>query len=172
MSTQLSKNFTLEELLVSSSAKKYGIDNTPNSVSKANLTMLCTKLLQPIRDKYGKAIVVTSGYRCPALNAKIGGASTSQHVKGQAADINDCAGYKAGGKERYKANGVLFNLIRKMGGYDQLINEYPDTDGNPQWIHVSYNPSQKYQRNQTLIAKKVGGKTVYVTYRGQDGYKR
>lgn len=166
MATKLSENFTLEELLVSSTAAKYGIDNTPNATIKANLTMLCKKLLQPIRDKYGKSIIVTSGYRCPILNTKIGGSRTSQHMKGQAADINSGEGYKAGGTARYEANKKLFDLIYKMGGYDQLINEFPDAQGRPQWVHVSYNPTLRKQRGQALVAKKVSGKTVYVTYKG------
>lgn len=165
MATKLSDNFTLEELLVSSTAKKYRIDNTPTASVKANLQILCKKLLQPIRNQYGKSIVVTSGYRCAALNAKVGGSSTSQHLKGQAADINSGAGYKAGGEERYKANAELFDLIYKLGGYDQLINEFPDAKGRPQWVHVSYNPALKQQRGQALVAKKVGGKTIYTQYK-------
>lgn len=162
---RLSKNFTLEELLVSSTAKKYKIDNTPDATIKARLSILCEKLLQPIRDKYGKFIIITSGYRCPALNAKVGGAKTSQHTQGMAVDINDGAGYRIGGEARYRGNAELFDLIYNMGGYDQLINEFPDAQGRPQWVHVSYNPMLRTQRGQALIAKKVRGKTVYVTYK-------
>lgn len=165
MATKLSENFTLEEMLVSSTAKKYGIDNTPNATAKANMTILCNKLLQPIRNKYGKSIIITSGYRCPALNSHVGGSKTSQHVLGQAADINGGAGFKVGGEARYKENAELFDLIYKMGGYDQLINEFPDAKGRPQWVHVSYNPNLKKQRGQALVAKKVGGKTVYLSYK-------
>lgn len=165
MATKLSDNFTLEEMLVSSTAKKYGIDNTPNATVRANLTLLCNKLLQPIRNKYGKSIIVTSGYRCQALNARVGGSATSQHIKGMAADINDGIGYKAGMESRYKANAELFDLIYKIGGYDQLINEFPDAKGRPQWVHVSYNPLLKKQRGQALVAKKVNGKTVYQPYK-------
>lgn len=165
MATKLSDNFTLEEMLVSSTAKKYGIDNTPNATVRANLTLLCNKLLQPIRNKYGKSIIVTSGYRCQALNARVGGSVTSQHTKGMAADINDGIGYKTGMESRYKANAELFDLIYKMGGYDQLINEFPDAKGRPQWVHVSYNPLLKKQRGQALVAKKVNGKTVYQPYK-------
>lgn len=165
MSTKLSENFTLEEMLVSSTARKYGIDNTPDAVSKANMTLLCSKLLQPIRNGYGKSIIVSSGYRCPALNTKIGGSKTSQHMRGQAADINDGTGYKQGGEARYEANAKLFAYIYDKGGYDQLINEFPDAQGRPQWIHVSYNPNLKKQRGQALVAKKVNGKTVYLPYK-------
>jgi len=165
MATKLSKNFTLEELVSSSSAAKYGIKNVPDARAKANLTMLCQKCLQPIRDSYGKPIVVTSGYRCPALNVKIGGSRTSQHMKGQAADISDLNGYKSGGEAHYEANANLFDFIYKTGCYDQLINEFPDSKGRPKWIHVSYNPSNKKQRGQALVAKKVNGRTVYLPYK-------
>jgi zinc D-Ala-D-Ala carboxypeptidase len=165
MATKLSENFTLEEMLVSSTAKKYGIDNTPDATVKANMSILCNKLLQPIRNKFGKSIIVTSGYRCLALNTRIGGSKTSQHMKGQAADINSGEGYKAGGDARYKANAELFDLIYKMGGYDQLINEFPNAKGQPQWVHVSYNPTLKKQRGQALVAKKVNGKTIYLPYK-------
>lgn len=165
MATKLSENFTLEEMLVSSTAKKYGIDNTPNATIKANLTFLCTKLLQPIRDKYGKSIIVTSGYRCQSLNTRVGGSKTSQHTQGKAADINSGDGYKSGGEARYRENAELFKMIYNMGGYDQLINEFPDKKGRPQWVHVSYNPSLKKQRGQALVATKVGGKTVYLPYK-------
>ncbi len=165
MATKLSENFTLEEMLVSSTARKYGIDNTPNATVKANMTILCNKLLQPIRNKYGKSIIITSGYRCSALNTRVGGSKTSQHVLGQAADINGGSGYKTGGEARYRENVELFDMIYKMGGYDQLINEFPDTKGRPQWVHVSYNPNLKKQRGQALVATKVGGKTVYLPYK-------
>lgn len=165
MATKLSENFTLEEMLVSSTAKKYGIDNTPDATAKANMSILCNKLLQPIRNKFGKSIIVTSGYRCPTLNVRIGGAKTSQHMKGQAADINSGEGYRKGGDARYAANAELFDLIYRMGGYDQLINEFPNAKGQPQWVHVSYNPTLKKQRGQALVAKKVNGKTVYYPYK-------
>ena len=87
MATQLTKNFSLEELIASATAKAKKIDNTPTPQVKENLEKLCKEVLQPIRDKYGKAITVTSGYRSPKLNAAVGGVKTSQHVLGQAVDI-------------------------------------------------------------------------------------
>lgn len=165
MATKLSENFTLEEMLVSSTASKYGIKNVPDATAKANLTLLCKKYLQPLREAYGKPIIVTSGYRCPELNVKVGGAKNSQHSKGQAADINDGKGYKTGMEARYEANAKLFDFIYKRGGFDQLINEFPDAKGRPQWVHVSYNPTLKKQRGQALVAQKVNGKTVYLPYK-------
>ena len=131
MATKLSKNFSLEELIASSTAKAKGIDNTPNDTIKENLECLCKNVLQPIRDKYGRAITITSGYRSQKLNAAVGGSKKSQHLLGQAADIKCTATTKA----------YLFNLIKDMikGGeikVGQLIWEY-GTKKEPNWIHVS-----------------------------------
>lgn len=127
----LSDNFTLEELISSTTAKAKGIDNTPGAIEKQNLKLLAQTVLQPIRDKYGKPITITSGYRCPKLNAAVGGSKTSQHMKGQAADIKCTATSKA----------ELFNLIKGMINkgeltVGQLIWEY-GTKKEPNWIHVS-----------------------------------
>jgi len=127
----LSDNFTLEELTSSNTAKAKGINNTPGAIEKQNLKLLAQTVLQPIRDKYGKPISVTSGYRCPKLNAAVGGSKTSQHLKGQAADIKCTATSKA----------ELFNLIKSMINkgeltVGQLIWEY-GTKKEPNWIHVS-----------------------------------
>ena len=131
MATQLSKNFSLEELIASNTAKARKIDNTPSPQIRANLERLCKEVLQPIRDAYGHAITVTSGYRCPKLNAAVGGAKTSQHMQGQAVDIKCTATSKA----------KLFALIKDMIDkkkikVGQLIWEY-GTKKEPNWIHVS-----------------------------------
>ena len=81
------KYFTLNELTYSSTAKQKGINNTPNTTIKANLINLVDNILDPLREAYGKPIIVTSGYRCTELNKAVKGASNSQHVKGEAADI-------------------------------------------------------------------------------------
>ena len=83
---QLSPNFNLSELIHSQTAIENAIDNTPDEKSLENLKNLCKNLLQPLRDKLGKPIHVTSGYRCKELNRIVGGVPTSQHVKGEAAD--------------------------------------------------------------------------------------
>ena len=109
------KYFTFNELCESGTAKTHNIDNTPNEQIKINLRNLVDNCLDVIREKYGKPITVSSGYRCPALNKVVGGASTSQHTKGQAADLK--------GKTRQE-NEIIFNIIEQLGCYDQLINEY------------------------------------------------
>ena len=116
----LSKNFTLAELTKTSSK----LNNTPSGDEICSLRVLCLKVLQPTRDKYGKPITVNSGFRSKAVNDAVGGARASQHVLGEAADIT--AGSKA-------ENRKLFEIIKAGGDWDQLINEY-----NYSWIHVSY----------------------------------
>jgi hypothetical protein len=78
----LSKNFSLAELCNSHTAKKLGIDNTPNEIQIENLRYLCLKVLQPLRDNKGKAINITVGFRNRKLNNAVGGSSTSFHLKG------------------------------------------------------------------------------------------
>ena len=151
-SIMLSPHFSLHELTNSATAIRYGIDNTPNDAQTTNLVLLCQKVLEPIRVKYGKPVVVSSGFRCPALNRKVGGASTSQHVSGQAADIHSVSDTLADNKK-------LYDLIVRSGiVFDQLIYEYGNSAG-PDWIHVSF--SSKGNRRQKLRATKSGSKTVY-----------
>lgn len=129
---KLSKNFTLEELTFSLTALNNGWDNTPNTEVKAALKKLAVEVLQPIRDAWGGPIHVTSGYRCPRLNASVGGVKNSQHLLGQAADIQAVP---------MTSNHRLHALIKKMieDGrlkVGQCIWEY-GTRACPKWVHVS-----------------------------------
>ena len=140
---KITKNFTYDELIYSPTANRLGIDNTPSPEEKEKLIKLAKEILQPIRDRWGSAIVVTSGYRCEALNKAVGGVKTSQHRLGEAADL------KIGSKAQNKA---LFNLILKMVNngdivVGQLIDEY-----GYNWIHVSL-PRANKQNNQILHIK-------------------
>lgn len=130
---KLSKNFTVNELTYSDTAARLGIDNTPDADSLENLQFLVDNVLQPLRDMYGRPIVVNSGYRCPELNKAVGGAKNSQHMTGQAADIT-------GGSK--SENKHLFNLVLDSD-FDQLIDEK-----NYSWIHISYNKNRN--RHQIL----------------------
>lgn len=96
----MSKNFSLQELIKSDTAKKHGINNEPNEQERKNLILLTDQILQPVRDRLGKPIIVTSGYRCRELNKKVGGSKTSQHMKGEAADL------------KCFDNKILFELIK------------------------------------------------------------
>lgn len=140
----LSKDFTLEELIRTST----GLDNTPSEEEIENLRSLCVNVLQPARDALGP-IKITSGFRAPAVNAKVGGASSSQHVKGQAVDL-----MMSGGQKK------LLDWIIANVEFDQIISEFPDKNGNPLWVHVSF--AEGKNRMQKLKAIKSGGKTKYV----------
>ena len=136
--TPISKNFTLEEMLSSATAKDKKIDNSPTPEARKNIQSLVDNTLQPVRDLYGKNIHINSGYRCPALNKAVGGAVNSQHTEGKAADIT------TGGPVE---NRKLFDLILKSGiSFDQLIDE-----SNYKWIHISYNEGKN--RKQVLHLK-------------------
>lgn len=130
----MGKYFTINELTKSSTAQRLHIDNTPSQNVKDNLTKLIDNILDPLRELYGKPIVVNSGYRCPKLNKAVGGARNSQHLIGQASDIRTVSNTKESNKQ-------LFNLIKDSKlPFDQLINEY---DFN--WVHVSYSPRNRRQ---------------------------
>ena len=116
--------FTIEEMCKSDVAKQYNIDNTPSEEATANLQCLIDEVLNPCRDKYGKPIIVNSGYRSKQLNAKIGGVDTSDHLTGEAADIT-------GGS--VEENRKIFRILVENGKYDQLIWEK-----GGQWVHVSW----------------------------------
>lgn len=124
---QLTKNFTLEEMCYSDTARANNIDNlTTNRVIVDNLQALCKNILQPVRDKFG-TVRVSSGYRCLRLNRKLGSKDTSQHTKGQAADIDKI------GKATLRE---VFDYIKHNLDYDQLLFE--TNSKGVKWIHVSY----------------------------------
>lgn len=118
------KYFTIDELCRSERARQLGINNTPTDDIIDSLSDLVENVLDPARVRIRKPITVNSGYRCPELNKAVGGAATSQHVKGEAADIT--TGSKEGNKR-------LFEIIRDNLPFDQLINEYDFS-----WVHVSH----------------------------------
>ena len=127
-------NFTMSELLYSGTAVKYGISNIPDPKAMDCLLELIFYVLQPLRDKLGKPIKVTSGYRCPKVNSLVGGAATSQHIKGQAADI----------VVQDMSIKALIEFIKKSGiEYDQLIDERT-------WVHISFNKGKNRKQSFKL----------------------
>lgn len=120
------KYFSIAELCESTEAEELEIENNPTPEAIDNLTALIDKVLDPAREALGKPITVNSGYRCGSLNKAVGGSATSQHVTGQAADI------ELGGKTQ-EENKQLYDWIAENCEFDQLINEY-----NYSWVHVSY----------------------------------
>ena len=139
---QLTKNFHLTELTRSTTASRLGIPNNPNHEQIANLRLLCSKVLQPVRNHFKKPVLVTSGFRSGALNKAINGSPTSQHSHGQAADFDIPS----------VDNWVVADWIHRNLNYDQLILEYY-SGGNTGWIHVSYSPRHK---NQELTINRRG----------------
>jgi len=140
---KLSKYFTLYELTYSPTALRRGIDNTPSSAVKENLSVLCKKILDPVRDLIGKPIQINSGFRCRLLNTIVGGSVNSQHVYGQAADI-ECRGVSAD---------TLYQMIKTSNiPFHELIQEYNS------WVHISFSRDPK---RKCFYATKINGKTVY-----------
>lgn len=143
---QISKNFTLAELTKTSIR---GIENEPDEAQLAALTLLTNTILQPLRDKIGP-VMINSGFRSEKVNKKIGGASTSQHTKGEAADIETPA----------MSNYELAKYIIANFDFDQLILEFASKeDPRAGWVHVSY--KETGNRKSVLLAQTIKGKTVY-----------
>jgi hypothetical protein len=150
----LSANFSLHELTKSETALRHDLDNTPSETEIENLRLLCEKVLQPVRDHFGKGVKVNSAFRSLAVNAAAGGvqgAKPSDHTRGMAADI-EIPGV---------ANADLAQWIMDNLEYTQLILEFY-TQGVPDsgWVHVSYDPNNL--KKQELTATKVAGKTTYL----------
>ena len=133
---KLSENFSLEEMVKSETAVRRGIKNTPNSVALMRLHTLCIEILQPLRERWGSPIRVTSGFRCDALNKIVGGASNSQHIRGEAADIVS------------EDNRGLFLLIESMISNGELKVGQLIDEKNYRWLHISLPDSRHF--NQIL----------------------
>ena len=148
---QLTNNFSLAEMVKSETALRHDMDNTPGEAEIENLKRLCEQVLQPVRDHFAKGVKVNSGFRAPEVNAKVGGSRTSDHCKGQAADI-EIPGV---------ANADLAQWITENLDFTQVILEFY-TQGIPDsgWVHVSYDPANL--KKQVLTAVKQNGKTVYL----------
>jgi len=147
----LTENVSLKELTKSESATRFGISNEPTEEALSNLQKLATHILQPVRDHFGKPLIITSGYRSPELCLKIGSTTTSQHTKGQASD------FEIGGI----ANKDLSDWIHQNLDYDQLILEFwKPEDANSGWVHCSYK-GKGQNRKQYLRAFTENGKTKY-----------
>jgi len=149
----LSKNLTLAEVTKSTTAKRLGIDNTPDEWTTENLRQVAINIFQPLREAFGCPIYVSSGYRSDELNTAIGGSSRSQHVEGRALDL-DADVY--GGC----TNSQIFNWIKENLEFDQLIWEFGDDD-NPDWVHVSYVYDGINRKRCLKACRDDNGKTYY-----------
>tara|TARA_R100001443_G_scaffold48459_1_gene60818 strand:+ start:28 stop:489 length:462 start_codon:yes stop_codon:yes gene_type:complete len=148
---KISKHISYKEAVHSATAKRRGIENTPNQEQLDNMYKVADFIFEPLRMYVGGAIKITSFFRSQDLNKAIGGSTKSQHCKGQAIDIDDVFGYKT--------NYEMFEYIRENLDFDQLIYEF-GTNDNPDWVHVSY-VSKKENRNRVLRAIRENGKTKY-----------
>jgi uncharacterized protein YcbK (DUF882 family) len=157
---QLSKHFHLREFTRSQTAARRGLDNMPGPVAIDALTLLCETLLEPVRREFGRAVVVNSGFRSPALNRAIGGARGSQHVLGEAADI-EIPGL---------ANAHVAQWIAAHLAFDQLILE-AHVPGDPAsgWVHVSIAPGRAPRRPLLPATPKGGGRPGMLYQQGLPG---
>lgn len=133
----ISKYVSYTEATKSQTAIRHGIKNEPNDAVLLDMKLVAVKCFDPIREFYGKPLKVSSFYRCDELNKKVGGSATSQHVKGQAIDID------AGSRQENKK---IFDFAKNNLEFDQLINEFDYS-----WVHISYN--QGKNRCQVLVIK-------------------
>ncbi len=152
MATKLTEHFTVEELTASPTAKAKGIANTPTPEHLENMRYVCEKILEPVRNHFGKPVTINSSYRCPALNKAVGGSTTSQHVNGEAVDF-EIQGI---------SNKVVADWVSENLEFDQVILEfYVEGDKNSGWVHASIKKGGG-NRKQKLIAKKDGSSTKYL----------
>ena len=146
----LTKNFSYPEMIKSSTADRLGIKNDATREHVINLVNLCNFILPPVRDEFGP-IRINSGYRSFDLNKAVGGSSKSQHCRGEAADFESSR----------VSNPDLAKWIEKNLDFDQLILEFYDgKNPNSGWVHCSFNKMGE-NRNKTLTALRVKGKTQY-----------
>ena len=148
---KLTRNFSLQELTKSDTAIRKGIDNEPNADQIDKLKTLCEKILQPVRDQFGR-VKVTSGFRSPELCVAIGSSVNSQHASGQAADF-----------EIYGlSNKTLADWIHDNLDFDQLILEYHKKDEpNSGWVHCSYKNGDENRKEYLIAFRDANGKTAY-----------
>ena len=152
MANKISKHVSYKEGVRSRTADRRGLDNTPNESQLKCMKEIAEGLFEPLREWVGGPIKINSFFRGEPVNTAIGGSKYSQHMKGQAIDIDDTFGHKT--------NAEMYHYIKDNLDFDQLIWEFGD-DKNPNWIHVSY-VTHRENRKKLTIAKKVNGKTKYI----------
>jgi putative chitinase len=151
---KLTEHFTLEEMIVSPTAKRLGLSNTPTAEHIENMRYCCTKILEPVRAHFGKPVQVNSSYRAPLVNKAVGGSKTSQHVNGEAIDFE-----VPGVDNKVVADWVADNLE-----FDQVILEfYTKGDKNSGWVHASIKRNGQNRKQRLIASKSKAGGTVYTT---------
>lgn len=149
---KISKHVSYREGTYSRTGERLDLDNTPNEEQLKCMKAIAEDVFEPLRKWVGGPIKINSFFRGEPVNTAIGGSKTSQHMKGQAIDIDDTFGHKT--------NAEMYHYIKDNLDFDQLIWEF-GTDDNPNWVHVSY-VTHRDNRKKLTIAKKVNGKTKYI----------
>lgn len=166
---KLTPHFSLEEFEYSSTAIRKGIDNHVPEHLVSSLKTLCTEVLEPLRQHVQEPVIISSGYRCPQLNAAVGGSKTSQHMKGEACDIylenqqklREWFTYLMDGQfdqlimERScKPSGVTSSLDESRGAAEPGRSQRSTPTSSHYWIHVSCKPDPSKNRHQVLYLTK------------------
>lgn len=154
----ISLHISYKEATHSDVGKRLNIDNTPNEKQLQCMQDIATRVFEPLREYFGVPIYISSFFRSKALNKAIKGATGSQHMKGQAMDI-DADNSKYG----FVTNGEIFDYIRKNLVFDQLILENVSEDGTGGWVHVSLNGDSN--RGEVLTMKIIDNKKVYERFK-------
>ena len=160
MAIEVSKYVSYNEVIRSATALRKNIENIPTEIQLDRIIILAKEVFDPLREWCAGRVKINSIFRSKKLNTSIGGAKSSQHLanKGAAMDIDDVYSHKT--------NLEMFYYIKDNLEFDQIIAEFP-VDGQPKWIHVSYNEGAN--RSNALIAIKEQGRTKYVRYEGNEG---
>ena len=132
----------IESVKSATGIRKGVLDNTPTEAEYANMARLYKAVYEPLCNHYGFKLPVTSFFRNKATNRAVGGSKTSDHLNGNAIDI-DCDGLRS------LTNNQLFDYAKNNLDFHQIIEEYPDANGKPSWIHLSYRGAGK-NRKQVL----------------------
>ena len=148
---KISKHVSWKEGTYSRTGERLNLDNTPNEDQIKCMQEIAENVFEPLRACVGGPIKINSFFRGEPVNTAIGGSKRSQHMKGQAMDIDDTFGRMT--------NAEMYYFIKDHLDFDQLIWEFGDEE-NPNWIHVSY-VTHRPNRKKLTVALKKKGRTVY-----------
>ena len=148
----ISKHISYHEGTYSQTGVRRDLDNTPDDNQLKRMEEVAENLFEPLREWVGGPIKINSFFRGEPVNTAIGGSRKSQHMKGQAIDIDDTFGHKT--------NAEMYHYVKDNLDFDQLIWEF-GTDENPNWLHISW-VSHRPNRKKLTVAKKVNGRTKYI----------
>ena len=149
---RISEHVSYKEGVYSATALRRGLENIPNEDQLKCMEDIAKYVFEPLRDWVGGPIKINSFFRGEPVNTAIGGSKTSQHMNGQAMDIDDTFGWKT--------NAEMYHFIKDNLNFDQMIWEFGDDD-NPNWIHVSYVTHRENRKKLTIAYRDGNGRTRY-----------